>query len=433
MNLIDHRSRIRNRYKRIRFNHKSSVENCMSLAKSRSRADRINSGKDFYDKNSAVMDNRGFSLLELILSILILALIIPPLLNHFVASMRINAEAKQVQHQNILAQSLMEEIKGKSLEVILREFNYPEGGAISYEAKPDGSGGYLRVQEAEQSCIRTELAGPTGNYYEYSFTERTDKPYYFVRKGVECQGVAYDILLTLDGTVYQGTDPGGNPVGYNTFRMPILKEISPYKDVIAVQSYEEEMAAAYLFGNHFSYCLAEEELHEAEPAFEITYHTLEEIRDKLNKKIRIHISQSGSELRAEVLFEYTCPDYPGCGLVNYTIASEMLPDREGDIYIFYLPSEQDEIIVTKDPFLTGEPDIHLYRQSPVSDSVNPESITIPEGIKLYSNVSFPGIPANPVKKAFAGNRIYRMKVQLFAAGSNFSMDSLCLELTSTKE
>lgn len=384
------------------------------------------------DDQALKLDNRGFSLLELIISILILALIIPPLLNHFVVSMRINTEVKQTQNQTILVQSLMEEIKGKDIKVIAREFNYPEDGSLSYEAKPDGSGGYLKAREGEQSCIRTEHTGPSGSYYEYSFKEKTDKPYYFARENVEYLGKSYDILITLDGTVYSGTDPGGNPVGYNTFRMPVLKNIDYSKDAVAVQAYEEDLAAATLFTNHFSWCLAEEELHVGDPGFHITYHTLEEIRAMLYKTIRININQSGDDLLADILFEYTCPAYPGCGSVSYTVASATISDRKGDIYVFYHSSYQDEIIIQKDPFLTEEINVHLYRQVPAPIMTGPETITIPAGVRLYSNVGYPGIPARPVEKASAGNRIYNLKVQLFTAGANFSPDSLCFELTSTK-
>ncbi len=384
-------------------------------------------------KKQAALDNGGFSLLELIISILILALLLPPLLNHFMAAMRINAEAKQVQNQNILAQSLMEEMKGKSIEEISREYCYPEGGAVSFEAKPDGSGGYLRVAEAEQSCIRKEIEGPAGSSFEYCYTERRDRPYYFVKKDVEYQGQVYDILITLDGTVYQGTAPDGSPLGYNTFRMPLLKEVNPSRDMVAVQAYEEEMAAAVLSGNHFTYCLQEEELHREEPDYSITFHTLEEIKEKLRKEILIQISRMENEIGAEVVFTYSCPDIPGCGTVSYQLASGALPDREGELFVFYLPSAQDRIVVTKDPFLVERPKIHLYRQADTSFPEQGGSITIPEGIELYSNVSFPGIPANPVRRAAATNRIYSLKVQLYEAGTGFSIDSLCLELTSAKE
>lgn len=378
-------------------------------------------------------DNRGFSLLEIIVSIVILALLLPPLLNHFMAAMRVNAEAKQVQNQNILAQSLMEEIKGKNIEDISKEFNYPKDGLDSFEAKPDGSGGYLRVQEGEQSCVRREESGPAGPYYEYSFTEKRDRPYYFVRKNVEYQGQVYDILITLDGTVYQETAADGSPVGYNSFRLPLLKEVNPGKDMVVVQSYEEEMAATVLFGNHFSYCLHEEELHKEEPDYNIPYHSLEEIKERLQKEISIHIGGTEKELEVEILFEFSCPDIPGCESVSYQLASGPIPDREGDILVFYLPSYQDKLLISKDPFLTDLPDLHIYRQTPAPVSAQPETITIPEGIELYSNVAFPGIPAKPVKKAQASNRIYEVKVQLFTAGTDFSPETLCLELKSTKE
>ncbi len=388
--------------------------------------------KELTDSRALELNNRGFTLLELIISILILALIIPPLLNHFVVSMKITSEAKHTQNLTLLAQSLMEEIKGKDIEVISREFIYPEDGSLSFEAKPDGSGGYLKVQEGEYSCIRKEHTGPSGSFYEYSFIEKADKPYYFARKNVEYQGRSYDILITLDGTVYRGTDPGGNPVGYNTFPMPDIKNIDYNRDVVAVQSYEEDLGAAALFANHFAWCLAEEELHSEDPGYHITYHTLEEIRAKLSKTIRINLNSSGDDLLADILFEYTCSTYPGCGSILYTVASATIRDRKGDIYVFYNPSYQDEVILQKDPFLTEEINVHLYRQVRAPVTMSSETITIPAGVNLYSNVAYPGIPARPVRKTSAGNRIYSLRLQLFTAGADFAPAALCLELTSTK-
>jgi prepilin-type N-terminal cleavage/methylation domain-containing protein len=379
------------------------------------------------------LNNKGFSLIELIVSIAVLALVIVPILNNFVASANVNAEAKRAQEQNTLVQQLMEETKSSSLHEIARQFNYPEDGTLSYELKPDGAGGYLPVQEGERSCVRTAITGPTGNLYEYRFIARTDRPYYFARKNLDYNGVCYDALITIDGSAYRGTDPAGNPTGYNTVRMPLLNEVDRSGNVVAQESYEAELSAASLFRNHFTYCLAEEELHSGEPGFAITYHSLEEIKNRIIKKYSIQINQSGSELTTMVWVDYSCPTYEGCGSVSYQIASGNLTVTDGQIYVFYTPSYQDEFVITKAPVITEEIDLYLYRQNPVPAAAQPEAISIPVGINLYSNVVFPVLPVSPIKMDAVRDRLYDIKVQLFKAGTDFRSDALCIGLESARE
>lgn len=379
------------------------------------------------------LNDKGFSLIELIVSIAVLALVIVPILNNFIASANVNAEAKHAQVQNSLAQQLMEEMKASTLEEIAKEFNYPEDGSLAYELKPDGAGGYLPVQEGERSCIRTEISDPAGNYYDYRFIRRTDRPYYFTKKNLTDNGVCYDALITIDGSAYRGTDPAGNPTGYNTVRMPLLNEVDRNGNVVASESYEAELAAASLFQNHFAYCLAEEELHAAEPGYTITYHSLEEIKSRMEKKFRIEFTQSGNERTATVSVDYLCPYYESCGSVSYQITSGSLALTGGQLYVFYAPSYQDEFIISKSPVITEELDLYLYRQNPVPAVTQPAAISMPVGIHLFSNTVFPALPVNPVKRAAANDRIYDIQVQLYQAGSEFRSDALCSTLESAGE
>lgn len=384
-------------------------------------------------KPDKVLNDDGFSLIELIVSLAILALVLVPLLENFIVSANVNAEAKQAQKQNILAQALMEEMKSSTLEDIARDFNYPEEGTLSCEVKPDGIGGYRPVQEGERSCKRTELSSPSGSSYEYRFIRKTDQPYYFFRRNIDDNGTGYDALITIDGSAYRGTDPAGNPTGYNTVSMPILNEVNRNGNIVALESFEAELAAASLFGNHFSYCLKEEELHAEEPEFTITYHSLAEIKSRLQKKVLIQINKTGDDRTADIRIDYSCPFYAGCGTVSYSITSGSLAVIKGQIYVFYSPSYQDEIVITKAPVITEEVDVYLYRQDPEPAVAQPETISIPVGVNLYSNVAFPAIPFQPIKLAAAKDRIYDVKVQLFKAGADFSRDALCIELESAKE
>ena len=63
-------------------------------------------------------DNRGFSLLELIVTVVILALVTAPFLSSFVTASNTNAKAKKLQEANELGQYVLEECKAMSLDKI---------------------------------------------------------------------------------------------------------------------------------------------------------------------------------------------------------------------------------------------------------------------------------------------------------------------------
>ena len=70
--------------------------------------------------------NKGFTLVEVLIAMTILSIIVVPLLRAFVTSSRTNAKAKELMKATTVAQNIMEELKANSLEDIARQFNNNE-------------------------------------------------------------------------------------------------------------------------------------------------------------------------------------------------------------------------------------------------------------------------------------------------------------------
>ena len=58
-------------------------------------------------------NNAGFSLLEVVLSMAILAILSIPLMSYFTQSMKYNAKMADKQHASVLAQEVMEDLKNQ--------------------------------------------------------------------------------------------------------------------------------------------------------------------------------------------------------------------------------------------------------------------------------------------------------------------------------
>lgn len=74
--------------------------------------------------------NKGFTLVEVLIAITILGIIVTPLLHAFVTSANTNAKARRIMDATTLAQNIMEDLKAGSLEDLARQFNGCEGDAV---------------------------------------------------------------------------------------------------------------------------------------------------------------------------------------------------------------------------------------------------------------------------------------------------------------
>ncbi len=148
--------------------------------------------------------NAGFSLVELLIAVIILAIIVIPLLHMFVTSTRINIKSRQTLRATTFAQDIMEGLKAYNIDELKQQFNEPiEGFYVINDKLVKGS-----VQEdvdREKAANGTDLNGnPNPGLY------------YFTMSGVAMQGSEYDALIEVDARGYMEEPAGGSPdYGYH--------------------------------------------------------------------------------------------------------------------------------------------------------------------------------------------------------------------------
>ena len=84
-------------------------------------------------RNKLSADNHGFSLVEILIDMVIIAIIVVPLLHTFVSSARANMQARQTLRMTTAAQDIMEGLKAYTIEELAYQFNYPD---VSHAANP---------------------------------------------------------------------------------------------------------------------------------------------------------------------------------------------------------------------------------------------------------------------------------------------------------
>ncbi|MDD6193611.1 MAG: type II secretion system protein [Lachnospiraceae bacterium] len=74
------------------------------------------------------VNHKGFTLLELLIAVAILAIIVVPILSAFLISVQTNAKAKDKQNASIAASNVVEDIKGRDMERIIADMTLKEDG-----------------------------------------------------------------------------------------------------------------------------------------------------------------------------------------------------------------------------------------------------------------------------------------------------------------
>lgn len=135
----------------------------------------------------------GFSLLELLIAVVILAIIVIPLLNLFLSSNRINIKSRQTLRATTLAQDIMEGLKAYDIEELQAQFTKPADG----------------FYVIDDNLIKGAVAEETGMEVDGS-GDPMEGIYYFSLQKVALQGSEFDALVKVDAREYMEPGTHGN-------------------------------------------------------------------------------------------------------------------------------------------------------------------------------------------------------------------------------
>lgn len=278
-----------------------------------------------YQANKKKCNNAGFSLLEVILSMAILALISIPLLMYFSESIRYSALMEEEQKATLLAQEVTEDLKIQDNLIAIPT------GESAYSVPYLKDAGYTEKANSLDSEGKGEitLAGTEGNY---------------------------DVEVKLS-----------TATAANAVQRPIIYGIDDTTDVLAVERDQKNEALAYFVAINNAYCAAN-------PGSSLL--TQAEIVDNLSRKITIDIGKTGTEYTISIYYEYTCTNLRGTGSSDTFTSSKLLDVRMTElkkIYLLFDRSEKagawDVIEVNSSAFTAGqEPELHFICQNLADDA-----------------------------------------------------------------
>lgn len=159
------------------------------------------------------LNNKGFSLVEVLVAIIILAIATGPLLSSFVSSIRYNAKAKEKQNTMDAAQSIMESFKAYDMKSLVAQFSDP---STEFRVYPTGS---------------------MGDYY-MTAPANSSEPYVFAIQDMDFEGKKYDAKVEVIPS--SATNAVGD--GYNTTVVQ-TKTMNAYNDAIFRGSPYEDINA----------------------------------------------------------------------------------------------------------------------------------------------------------------------------------------------
>lgn len=177
-------------------------------------------------------DNRGMTLVELMIAITMLAVITTPFLNSFIVSVRNNNKARNIFRATTVAQNLMEGLEAFTLEEICMQVNQEASKTKLY--RPYGYKSHYEMDNGQGEKSGTVIDGI------YEFSQTPSNQYRFAIQGIEEDGMFYDARILLDASGYRHVENEEDRWLYNENFSTEVKVMNENTDVIFFVTKEEE-------------------------------------------------------------------------------------------------------------------------------------------------------------------------------------------------
>ncbi len=302
-------------------------------------------------------DNRGFTLLELLVAMIILAIIVVPLLRAFVISANTNAKARRNLNASTLGEDITEGIKATPIDQLSYEFNYP---SISFnlidksmvlgtpeELVFDGTN-YQSAASVSSSSITSPDGGIT-----WEFVGQPSGTYYYYLQDMKMQNTNYDALITVDAAPYRS---GGTATNlFNDEEVSAIKSVQGANNGFYIQPLNKDIAMLNTMKTDIDYAALTE--------------------NDLYREIRLVISQSlvglkmVTTVKAEYIYTGKLAGKPDKVMQDESIIFDNQVSQKNldNIYLFYTPLYKSQAGSVKDKITVVNPgdvpvNVYLVKQ-----------------------------------------------------------------------
>lgn len=293
-----------------------------------------------WKRNRKHIDNRGISLVEVVVAFTILAIVSGSMLHAFVTSTKFNMKAKEQQRMTTAAQSVMEGLKALDVEELCRQFNgvhpFTVYSAVTnrWEIDLDGDGATsIRTVSGVQEFVPSAV-----NRYAFAMQDIAyEGKYYDAKVELEPKGAGVDVYYTED--------------------------MNGYCDAVYRQASELDATVYSLILQNVL-----DKLNEKDEFYEYELAHLDKTKITIDKVTTVAITESGAvqNVLVECSYAYKVTDYPYYDAMgteclwssetdepflpltySYTIYDNSTTSADGaqlaNVYIYYYPAYSSTI------------------------------------------------------------------------------------------
>lgn len=309
--------------------------------------------------------NAGFSLIELLIAVIVLAIIIVPFSRSFISSSRMNGNSRRLQRATTVAQDIVEGLKAYNIDELKEQFLHPTEGFYIVDSK-------LIHGAIGEDKYRME--------HDAHYSGDPDAPgvYYFVMQDFKIQNVEYDALIRIDASVYNKDnvdpdDPDKHDNAFNASDMAKPGSVMKNRDgsyaqpVGLTRAVLDEIQERFGLTDPGALVIPEGE--------EFSFKIFKNMGGRIERTVEVDISKDHTETdedgndvvycNAEITFDYECT-YNGTtehiygrstssvGEIDHVLCAADITSR--NFYLFYYPcyeAQTDNIIInndSKEPF-----------------------------------------------------------------------------------
>lgn len=315
--------------------------------------------------------NAGFSLVEMLIAVVILAIIVVPTLRLFVSSARINGKAKQSQRATTVAQDIMEGLKAYNIEELREQFNNPMEGFYVMDSK-------LIHGSIEEDTDREKTDPDCRKNPDSSPNLESPGVYYFTLEDVKIQGTEYDALIRVDARAYEEDKlaDSGHENAFNDVNMASPGSVSKNKDGNYTETYAYKQAVLQDIENHYLGATGgaggsgggtggSGGSGGAGDTDDFSFKVFKNMGGTVKRTITLNLTEGTPDeegnrtLDADITFLYECTyggdTYTTCGNVTGGYWVDTIPCgngiSSGNFYLFYYPlyeATEDKIVINNE-------------------------------------------------------------------------------------